>query len=435
MYISQCVYLHTIIIIVAKLENILDRRNTGVVHGNGLKTLSFFTGAMGLDIGLEEAGFNTLLACEIDQSSRQTIVANKPEIGLIKDIRNYSVQQILDYAGLTHASEVDVMAGGPPCQAFSTAGNRKGLSDERGNVFLKYIECIEQIKPKYIILENVRGLMSSAYEIEIQEVDRHILTPETASLKGSTLYYITRRLERAGYNISFNLYNSANYGSPQQRERVIITGVQSKRKLNYLKPTNSNNVELGLKPWKTLRDAIQDLKDIKHEYIEFPEKRLKYYRLLTSGQNWRNLTVELQKEALGNSYYLGGGKTGFYRRLDWEKPSNTLLTHPAMPATDLGHPEEDRPLSVQEYKRIQEFPDSWEIKGSILNKYKQIGNAVPVSVGRAIGDLIMRHSQNQQEEEIPGFSYSRYKNTSDKDFLLDFENKARTILRQISLTF
>lgn len=96
--------------------------------------------------------------------------------------------------------------------------------------------------------------------------------------------------------------------------------------------------------------------------------------MLKPGENWRNLPKELQPEAMGNSYHLGGGKTGFYRRLDWDSPSPTVVTHPAMPATELAHPTENRPLSIQEYKRIQEFPDDWVIEGSLLDKYKQIGN-------------------------------------------------------------
>jgi DNA (cytosine-5)-methyltransferase 1 len=101
-----------------------------------------------------------------------------------------------------------------------------------------------------------------------------------------------------------------------------------------------------------------------------------------------------------------------------------------MPATDLGHPEEDRPLSVLEYKRIQEFPDKWEIKGSLINKYKQIGNAVPVSVGKAIGQLIISLSKNEKVENIPNFKYSRYLNTSNESFIVDFEKRAKKLIEE-----
>lgn len=398
-----------------------------------LKLLSFFSGAMGLDVGLHKVGFKTLLACEIDKSSRETIIANNPKIGLIGDIRNYTTEEILDFAGLQSREEVDLIVGGPPCQAFSSAGKRMGLADERGNVFLKFIEVIENIKPKFAVIENVRGLLSASYSIDLKEEEEAFLPPELKELKGATMYYIYNRLRSSGYQISFNLYNSANYGTPQSRERVIIVCSRINDSVPFLKPTHSKDGEFGLKKWNVLKNAVKGLDGSNDEFIRFPEKRLKYYRMLKAGENWRNLSEELQKEALGKSYYLGGGKTGFFRRLAWDKPSPTLVTHPAMPATDLGHPEEDRPLSVAEYKRIQEFPDSWEIKGSLINKYKQIGNAVPVSVGKAIGRLIISLASNEKVENIPNFKYSRYLNTSHDSFIYDFEKRARKLIEEKEL--
>ena len=424
--------------IVIKLHTIISEvedRKSRVKNSNikDLKLLSFFSGAMGLDIGLHKVGFKTLLACEIDKSSRETIVANNPKIGLIGDIRNYSTEDIFEYAGLETSEEVDLIVGGPPCQAFSSAGKRMGLADDRGNVFLKFIEVIENIKPKFAVIENVRGLLSATYSIDLKEEEEIFLPPELKELKGATMYYVYNRLRDAGYEISFNLYNSANYGTPQSRERVIIVCSRVNDYVPYLKPTHSKGGEFGLKKWKVLKTALKGLNVDNNEFIKFPEKRLKYYRLLKAGENWRNLTEELQKEALGKSYYLGGGKTGFFRRLSWDKPSPTLVTHPAMPATDLGHPEEDRPLSVLEYKRIQEFPDKWKIKGSLINRYKQIGNAVPVSVGKAIGQLIISLSKNEKIENISNFKYSRYLNTSNESFITDFEKRAKKLIDQNEL--
>ena len=118
--------------------------------------------------------------------------------------------------------------------------------------------------------------------------------------------------------------------------------------------------------------------------------------MLKPGQNWRNLPVDLQKEALGKSYYAGGGKTGFLRRLAWEKPSPTLVTHPAMPATDLAHPEEDRPLSIEEYRRLQEFPNSWKFAGPLVQQYKQVGNAVPHSLGKSLGQHLIKYLNGEK---------------------------------------
>lgn len=414
--------MHTII------SDMKDQKSTVKFKLKDLKVLSFFSGAMGLDIGLHRVGFKTLLACEIDTPSRQTIIANCPNIGLIGDIRNYSTQDILDYSGLKRKEDVDVIVGGPPCQAFSSAGKMMGLADERGNVFLKFIEVIENIKPKFAVIENVRGLLSAQYDIELKPEEREFLPIEVKGLKGATMFYLYNRLRAAGYQLSFNLYNSANYGTPQIRERVIIICSRVNEEVPYLTPTHSKNGDYGLPKWKTLEHAISNLNGNNTEFIKFPEKRLKYYRMLSAGQNWRDLSEDMQKEALGKAYFTGGGKTGFFRRLAWNKPSPTLVTHPAMPATDLGHPEEDRPLSVLEYKRIQEFPDSWEIKGSLANKYKQIGNAVPISVGEAIGSLVLSLSKGEDIKQIPDFKYSRYLNTADKCFIRDFLARSREVV-------
>lgn len=404
---------------------VADKKSIRIPSADKIKALSFFSGAMGLDNGLEKAGIETVLACEFDKASRQTITTNKPDIGLIGDITKYSSQEILEFSGLKDYSEIDVIVGGPPCQAFSTAGKRKGFEDARGNVFLKYLEIISDIMPKYAVIENVRGLMSSEMSVAIDDDVFRELPLEATHTKGASLYYVKRRLERMGYKVSFNLYNSANFGTPQIRERVVIIGVLGDQPVPHLMPTHSENAILGLKPWKTFREAIEGLPSDEIDYIPYQEKRMKYLRMLGPGQNWRNLPDEMQKEAMGKSYHLGGGKTGFYRRLSWNRPAPTLVTHPTMPATDLAHPEEERPLSVQEYKRIQEFPDDWKLCGKIIDQYKQVGNAVPVGLGFAIGKTIVNHI-NQIKPEIPeGFVYSRYKNTSDKEWTHDFLSRSK----------
>ena len=123
--------------------------------------------------------------------------------------------------------------------------------------------------------------------------------------------------------------------------------------------------------------------------MKFPERRLKYFKMLKAGQYWKHLPKEVQYEAMGDKLNLGGGKTGFFRRIDWDTPAPTLVTDPTMPATDLCHPEKDRPLSIQEYARIQEFPDDWKFTGSIAEQYKQIGNAVPVGLAEALGKAVI----------------------------------------------
>lgn len=383
--------------------------------------LSFFSGAMGLDLGIEKAGFEIRLACEVDKYCRQTIALNRPNAALLSDINNYNANDIRESAGLSETDDIDLIVGGPPCQAFSTAGKRQGFNDDRGNVFIKYLDLCLDLKPKYFVIENVRGLLSCPMDHRPHD-KRGEGYPDLSEdeLKGGALNFIINRLKNSGYGFSFNLYNSANFGTPQIRERVIIVCSRDGKKPPYLVPTHSENGEHGLPKWKTLKSCLSNIPE--HDHLNFPEKRLQYYRLLKPGQNWRNLPVELQKEAMGKSYYSGGGKTGFLRRLAWDKPSPTLVTHPAMPATDLAHPVEDRPLSIQEYKRIQEFPDNWELAGPLIQQYKQVGNAVPISLGYAVGSLVKGLLSGIDTIQFKGFKYSRYKRTSDIEWISDFED-------------
>lgn len=365
--------------------------------------LSFFSGAMGLDIGMRNGGIHALLACEFNKYCRMTINQNAPEMALIGDINKYSADEILRYARIPEGRKVDVIFGGPPCQAFSTAGARRALDDERGNVFLRYIDVVEEIRPNYVVIENVRGLLSAPY------VYGDLNTP----IKGGALCVILDRLHAAGYTISFELYNAANFGAPQIRERVVMIGKLNGQKVPYLSPTHSENGDYGLPKWLTLRNALDTISVEEHHHIDFPENRLKFYRMLKEGQYWKDLPPDAQKEAMGAKLNLGGGKTGFFRRLSFSRPSPTLVTNPAMPATDLCHPTEDRPLSVEEYSCIQGFPSDWEICGPILEQYKQIGNAVPIKLGEAIAHTIIADMKGLSLPEYPGFAYSRYKNTSD----------------------
>ncbi len=381
-------------------------------------------------MGLEQSGAKTLLYCENDPHASKTIQLNRPNTPLIRDILDHDAASILDAANVKNREEIDLIVGGPPCQAFSTAGKRASFTDPRGNVFLHFIQIITEIKPKYFVIENVRGLLSAALEHRPHNQRGSGFPPlSEREESGGALKLVIQMLESAGYEITFNLYNTANYGVPQKRERLIILGSLSV-KVPFLTPTHSSEDSWGLDSWVTFSDVAKDLVDIEHEHVKFSEKRIKFYRLLEGGQYWKDLPEEVQPEAMGKSYFSGGGKTGFYRRISWDKPSPTLVTHPAMPATDLCHPTALRPLSVEEYKRIQQFPDDYEISGTTLQKYRQLGNAVPVGFGRVIGETIRDciSGRNFDIEEFKGFPYSRYKKTDHENWKfgkqkLDFNQK------------
>lgn len=395
-----------------KSSLVLDRARLSSKH-SGLRALSFFSGAMGLDLGLERAGIEVQLACEIDKHCRNTIVRNRSYVGLVGDIWKYSATDFLNYAGFVFGEEVDLMVGGPPCQSFSTAGARRGFEDIRGNALLRYVDLILQIRPKYAVIENVRGLLSAPLKHTPHSLRPKGWIPSPDELPGGALNFILGQLRQAGYGVSFNLYNAANFGVPQSRERVILICSRDGEILPHLTPTHSKSGEYGLPKWVTVREAFEGL-DEHQSHAEFPEERLRFYRMLKPGQYWKNLPVSLHREALGASLDAGGGKTGFYRRLDWDKPSCTLVTSPCMPATDICHPELDRPISIQEYMRIQQFPDNWIVSGTLMDQYRQIGNAVPVGLGTAVGQTILDHIKGVSRPKFKEFQFSRYKNT-DQD--------------------
>ncbi len=412
---------------------------SGTKNTKELTSLSFFSGCLGLDLGLEKAGIHQLLACDFDKHCRNTISTNRPDLPVIDDLNNFGADDIRIIAGLRKNQRPTLIVGGPPCQAFSTAGKRQGFTDPRGNVFLKYIQLIEDLQPDYAVIENVRGLLSAALNHRpINERGNNFSPLSDDELPGGALYYVLNWLNRIGYATSFNLYNSANYGVPQVRERVILVAARNGKRVPFIEPTHSNNSSYGLPSWNTFRGAVKGLKEKDMEHLNFDEERLRFYRMLKDGQYWKHLpSVELQMEALGKSYFSGGGKTGFYRRLAWDKPSPTLVTSPTMPATDLAHPVKDRPLSIQEYKRIQQFPDDWILKGNLVTQYKQVGNAVPVGLGEALGRTLIDHLNGVKKDtsKFKDFPYSRYKNTKDDEWLAFFKGQRQSIVDERQLSF
>ncbi len=385
-----------------------------------LNAISLFSGAMGLDLGVEKAGFDIRVCCEMNKVACQTIRKNSDIPVIEGDITSVSTDEILRTANLS-AEDVDLVVGGPPCQAFSSAGRQRGLADLRGNVIIQYLRVIEEIKPKFFILENVRGLLSAKLNIVPPKFEKYAHIVEE---NGSVLFYLSERFKELGYTISFALFNSANYGVPQIRERMIIFGNRGEERIPLPAPTHSADGFNGTSKWVTLKDAIGDLKEPDDtEYLPLREKNKEVMKLIKEGGNWTSLPVETAKEAMGKAFDLSGGKTGFLRRLSFAKPSPTLVTCPTMPATLLCHPTELRPLSIKEYARIQQFPDSWNFQGKIIDIYKQIGNAVPVGLGYMAANNIINFINGNRTEVRNGVPYSRYKGTTDSEFFANFRQK------------
>ena len=372
--------------------------------------ISLFSGAMGLDLGLEQAGFNLIACNEIDKSSVETIKLNLPKLPVlecsIEDVTGETFKSVLD----NPECEIDLVAGGPPCQSFSVYGNRNGTHDGRGKLVFEFVRIVKELQPKTFLMENVRGLHSMP-----------LVPPKFSgdvsgfkswmSEKGSLLREVFRCFEELGYRIDGFLVNSANYGAPQIRERLILVGNRFNLEAKFPEPTHSNRSEDELPPFLTLRDAIGNgFVDSDQSLMNFSERKLKYLSMVPAGGNWRSLTEEIQKESMGKSWYLKGGRSATWRKLSWDFPSPTVVTMPNHSSTSMCHPDELRALTAGECAAIQGFPKTWKLAGKTQDKYRQIGNAVPVRLGviagQCIDELLARISKieeryEKKEELIP----------------------------------
>ncbi|WP_225985400.1 DNA (cytosine-5-)-methyltransferase [Priestia endophytica] len=346
--------------------NVSDFEGQDYVDVRGIKAnknytaVELFAGAGGLALGLEEAGFHSKGLVELDKFACQTLRKNRPNWNVIEqDIINVAEQGVRDFVNIP-IGELDLLSGGYPCQAFSYAGKKMGLSDARGTMFYYYAQILKQLLPKTFLAENVKGLVNHD--------------------KGRTLSLMLKVFSDIGYTVKWKVLKSLDYDVAQKRERIVIVGIRNdlvdKYNFEYLLP----------QPYGyhlTLKDILKDVP--KSEGAKYPESKKKVLDLVPPGGYWRDLPDEIAKNYMGASYYSGGGRTGMARRLSWDEPSLTLTCSPAQKQTERCHPDETRPFTVREYARIQTFPDNWEFNCSQANAYKQIGNAVPVNMAKAIG--------------------------------------------------
>jgi DNA (cytosine-5)-methyltransferase 1 len=321
-------------------------------------SIELFAGAGGLALGLEKAGFEAVALNELDKQACNTLRKNRPKWNVIEgDIRN------IDF---TQFKGVDFISGGFPCQAFSYAGKQLGFEDTRGTLFFDFARAIKEVQPKIFLGENVRGLL---------EHDN-----------GRTIEAIKSVIYDLGYTlIEPRVLKAIFYKVPQKRERLMLVGIR-----NDLVKYAEFNWPSPCKKVFVLKDALKAGElypnDVpKSSGQKYPKRKEEILSFIPQGGYWRDLADDLQREYMQGSYFLGGGKTGMARRLAWDAPSLTLTCSPAQKQTERCHPEENRPLTVREYARIQTFPDDWSFSGSLSSQYKQIGNAVPVNLAIAIG--------------------------------------------------
>jgi len=371
-------------------------------YENNRDVISLFSGAMGLDIGMGEAGLNVIIGQDFDSACVETMKANGHNV-LGGDIRDIKPQELLDMTGL-EVGEPFMICGGPPCQPFSTAGKRLGINDPRGSLFMDFIRMIDYIRPRFFVMENVKGIMSAPLK-HVPSSERDENDPDQKL--GTVLDVILSEFYKLGYKTVYGILDAVNYGVPQFRERFILIGSRDQEEIFLPVPTHFQAHQNPEYRWKTVGAAIKDLENETGDCATLSPERKKYLHMIPEGGNWRDLPKELIPIAMGGAYESGGGKVGFYRRLSYAQPSPTITTSPAQKATMLCHPKLDRPLSVKEYARIQQFPDDWKFIGTTAAKYKQIGNAVPIGLGKAIGMAIIATAENTAIVET-----KRYRGTS-----------------------
>jgi len=333
---------------------------------NHYTVIELFAGAGGLAIGLEKAGLNCVALNEIDKWACQTLRNNRPNWNIMEgDIANYNFSE--------YKNQVDVITGGFPCQAFSYAGKKLGLNDARGTLFYEFARVVREVKPVICIGENVRGLLSHD--------------------KGKTLQGMLSILDEIGYNVvPVKVLKAIQYRVPQKRERLVLVGIRKDISTSFEYPKPHNKIY-------NLKDALQKGELYKtnvpnSEGAKYPKAKKEVLDMVPQKGYWRDLPLEIQKEYMGGSFYLGGGKTGMARRIGWDEPCLTLTCSPAQKQTERCHPNETRPFTVREYARIQTFPDKWKFSGSVAQQYKQIGNAVPVNLAEEIGYSVIKFLNN-----------------------------------------
>ncbi|MCK9932000.1 DNA (cytosine-5-)-methyltransferase [Frankia sp. Mgl5] len=312
--------------------------------------VSLFAGGGGMALGFEQAGLAHVLLNEFDRHAVATLRANRP--GWTVDSRDIRELNFLHLRGA-----VDVVEGGFPCQAFSASGKRQGFSDPRGALFFEFARAVREIRPRMVVAENVKGLRGHE--------------------GGRTLGAVVTAFEEAGYQVAWRVLGAHRHGVPQRRERLILIARRGPGSGPLLFPPEADG------PPPTVREAIAGLPA--GPGARYSARMAWILSHVPEGGNWRDLPEHVLREFLPNGPYGGGSCSGAARRLRWDEPSPMLLCTPMSKLTERCHPSQTRPLSVREYARLQTFPDDWAFSGPVSAQYRQIGNAVPVTLAYHLG--------------------------------------------------
>ncbi|MFA6533617.1 MAG: DNA cytosine methyltransferase [Patescibacteria group bacterium] len=362
-----------------------------------LKIIDLFCGVGGLSYGFaHNSNFEIVAANEILPNMAKAYSLNHPTVKVyIDDIKKFNAKKIENDLGIK-PNEIDIIIGGPPCQAYSTVGKRL-INDPRGKLFQEYYRVLKEFNPKFFLFENVRGLLSMQ--------------------NGELLETIILLFKSLGYKVQSQVLNAADYGAPQIRERIVIIGSKLKTNFVYPQPTNYNLKESrslfqkNLKPYLTLEEAISDLPFIKtgeesFNYASAPKNSFQRFMRQNApkkimDQNAPKNNAKLVKmmellpdggtpEDLPENLRPTSGFKNTYCRLWWKRPAPTITRNLSTPSSSRCiHPKAARPLTTREGARIQCFPDSYQFYGSRSDRNLQIGNAVPTVLSNVLATAIL----------------------------------------------
>jgi len=390
-----------------------------------MNVIDLFCGAGGLSEGFEDVGFKIVVGNDIDKNMIASFKLNHPEAKSISgDISKIGVDELLEEIGKTK-EEIFLVIGGPPCQGFSSVGNRKE-DDPRNKLFYEFVRFVREIKPKMFVMENVKGILTMKNG-EVKEV-------------------IKKKFEELGYNVNIKVLNAEDYGVPQKRRRVFFVGNLFGKDFEFPKP-EFDGVN---KKFRTVWDTIGDLPELEvnQEIINYDkESQTEFQRFLRNGEiklkehkapnhseimieRMRNIEQGQNHSNLPEHLKLGSGYPNIYGRLIADEPSDTITGNCgciSAPGRFI-HPFKNRAITVREGARLQSFRDSKRFVGSQNSKYKQVGNSVPPLLSKALALKIKEFLGNQPNLQVSETPLP-LKEISSKDALVFQSGQNQTTLK------
>ncbi|WP_448983002.1 DNA cytosine methyltransferase [Olsenella uli] len=382
-----------------------------------MRAVSLFSGAGGMDLGFEEAGYEILAAFDNQPTMVDTYNANLGGARVL-DLATCDFHALASEFANGDCSP-DIIIGGPPCQGFTSAGSHF-WDDPRNKLVQNYADALKQFSPRWFVMENVEGILTTA--------------------KGEYVFEAVKRMVELGYSVYIQKVYMQEYSIPQRRKRVIIVGNREGKLYDFPKPTSPASGQIYRSSSVTLRDAIGDLQDATDDKIDHSPKeetgiKLKRIQALKQGQSMKDLPEDLQHESFkrrshrrvmdGTPSERRGGAPSGLKRLVYDEPSLTITS--AAPS-EFVHPECDRMLTIRECARIQTFPDSFAFCGKRSERILQIGNAVPPAFAKLLAESILVADKNTPGEVKNGLvSYELTKAGAKSPALARTEENLQTL--------